>query len=138
MTKEAVIRGMIAWAEDAILPQLVPTGALSVGAKTALALVKGNPVLAESLLPKLLPSVDKLLKMADAFTGDDAAFESAVNALKSAIDSEPGKVMRWQFVEVGLFNNTPHSLALSSQGVDEIAEKIRAEAAKEKTLGVGA
>ena len=131
MTREAVIRGMLAWAEEAVLPQLTPTGMLKVGAKAALQLVRDNPKTAEEILPKLAPAFANVISMAGAFAGDDAAFDNAVAAVKASIDSEPGKVMRWQFMEVGLFNNTPHSLALTSEGIDAIAEKIRAEAAKE-------
>jgi hypothetical protein len=130
MTKDAIIRGFVEWAEQSILPQLTPTGMLSVGTRTALALARTNPALAETLLPKLAPSVKTILDMAGAFAGDDETFEQAITALKNSIGSEPGKVMRFQIMEVGLFNNTPHTFALSSEGVDEIAEKIRAAAAK--------
>lgn len=132
MTKEAIIRGMVAWAEDAVLPQLTPTGALSVGMKTAFALVKSNPAMAEKLLNKISPAVGNAFSMAGAFAGDDKAFDSSIKALKEAIESEPQKVLRWQFCEIGLFNNTPHSMMLNSEGVDEIVDKIREEAAKEK------
>ena len=132
MTRNAIIRGLAAWAEEALLPQLVPTGILSVGLKTALNIARENPALAEAVIPKFAPAAGRLLNMADAFSGDDAKFEESVKAFKSAIDASPGKVMRWQMMEVGLFNNVPHSFALNADGVDAIAEKIRAEAAKEK------
>lgn len=131
MTKEAIIRGMVEWAEEAVLPQLTPTGMLSVGMKTAFALVKASPAMAEKLLNKIAPAVGNIFSMAGAFAGDDKAFDASIKALKEAIESEPQKVMRWQFSEVGLFNNTPHSMMLNSEGVDEIAKKIREEAAKE-------
>ena len=131
MTKDAIIKGMVAWAEDAILPQLTPTGMLSVGMKTAFTLVKANPAMAEKLLNKVAPAVGNIFSIAGAFAGDDKVFDASIKAFKEAIESEPQKVMRWQFSEVGLFNNVPHSMMLNLEGVDEIAQKIREEAAKE-------
>lgn len=132
MTKEAVINGTAAWIEKNVLPELVPTGVMSVGLRTALRLVKSAPAVAEGVMSQYFPALATLL----AAVGDDETFMAAIQALKDSIDAEPGKVMRIQFSEIGLFNNARHSLCVKASNIDDLAESVRAEQAKAQTGGV--
>lgn len=131
MTREAVINGTAAWIEKNVLPELVPTGVMSVGLRTALRLVKSAPAVAEGVMSRYFPALSMLF----AAVGDDDTFMAAVDALKDSIEAEPGKVMRIQFSEIGLFNNARHSLCVTSANIDDLAESVKAEQAKAQAGG---
>lgn len=131
MTREAVINGTAAWIEKNVLPELVPTGVMSVGLRTALRLVKSAPAVAEGVMSRYFPALSMLF----AAAGDDDTFMAAIDALKDSIEAEPGKVMRIQFSEIGLFNKARHSFCVTSANIDDLAESVKAEQAKAQAGG---
>lgn len=120
MTKEAVIRGAAKWIDRNVIPNLVPRGALRIAMKAATELAGLTPDLAMNLLAAKFPLLQTLVPLA----GNDEAFASVVAAMKKAAEDEGGMVI--QFCEVGLWQNTPHSLVVTPRLIDELYDDMKA------------
>lgn len=126
MTKEAIARGTAKWIERNVLPNLTPHGAMRTMLKGALNLATVNPDAAITLLSAKFPLLPTLI----ATAGSDSTFSAVMDAMKSATTDEKGMVI--QFIEVGLFNNTPHSLTVEPKHIEELEADIKSAAAADK------
>ena len=130
MTKEAIARGTAKWIERNVLPNLAPHGVMRTALKGALTLATVNPDAAIALLSAKFPLLPTLI----ATAGNDVAFSSVMDAMKVATTDEKGMVI--QFFEVGLFNNTPHSLTVEPKHIEELEADIRSAESALKAGGV--
>lgn len=130
MTKEAIARGTAKWIERNVLPNLTPHGAMRTMLKGALNLATVNPDAAIALLSAKFPMLPTLVDAA----GSDATFSAVMSALKEATREEEGMVL--QFVEIGLWNNPPHSLAVKPEHIEELEADIRSAESALKAGGV--